>query len=69
MDAVLSTKTTKIFLSLKFHECDFSIKASWSVFATSRDKSTCDVINGMVKQKLIRESSMRSIENQLLSVE
>ena len=62
-------KNYKNFLNLTYHKHDFGIGASWSLFATSHGKSPCDGIGGMVKRKLMRESLMRPVNHQLLSVQ
>ena len=39
----------KNFLNLTYHQSDFGIKASWSIFATTHGKSPWDGIGGSVK--------------------
>ena len=60
-------KNCKNFLNLCFHHADFGTNCTWSFFATSHGKSTCDGVGGTVKRITSRASLQRPFDNQILS--
>lgn len=60
-------KNCKNFLNLCFHRTDFHTGCTWSFFATSHGKSTCDGVGGTVKRITSRASLQRPFDNQILS--
>ena len=60
-------KNCKNFLNLCFHRADFGIGCTWSFFATSHGKSTCDGIGGTVKRITSRASLQQPYDSQILS--
>lgn len=54
-------KNCKNFLLLCSHEERFGLKASWSFFATSHGKSSCDAVGGAVK-RAVRAESLRRVK-------
>ncbi len=52
-------KNCKNFRNVCLHHEDFSIKCSWSFFATSHGKSPCDGLGGTVKRLAARASLQR----------
>ena len=59
----------KNFLNLAYHQSDFGIKASWSFFASSHGKSSCDGIGGSVNRKLNNASLAASASEKILFIE
>ena len=60
-------KNFKNFLNLTHHQLDFNLAASWSFFATSHRKSSCDGIEGVVKRKLSHVGLTRETTNPILT--
>ena len=62
-----SIKIVKIFLNQCMHFEDFSIKSTWSFFATSHGKSPCDGLGGTIKHLTARASLQRTSSNQIMT--
>ena len=60
-------KNFKNFPNLTLHQLDFNLAASWSFFATSHGKSSCDGIGVVVKRKLSHVSLTRETTNPILT--
>ena len=60
-------KNCKNFLNLCFHHADFGTDCTWSFFATSHGKSTCDGVGGTVKRITSRASLQRPFDHQILT--
>ena len=56
-------------LNQTYHFKDFNIKATWSFFATSNEKSSCNGIGGTIKRLTARESLQRVYQDRILTVE
>ena len=61
-------KNYKNMMNLCSHKDDFGLDATWSFFATSHGKSSCDGIGGTVKRLTSRASLQRPSSDQILDV-
>jgi hypothetical protein len=62
-------KNCKNILNQCLHYKDFSIKSTWSFFATSHGKSPCDGIGGTIKRLTARASLQRTSADQITTTE
>ena len=60
-------KNWKNFFNLCHHQQDFNMYAEWIFFATSRDKSPCNGLEGFVKHYVAKRSLQRPLHDQILS--
>ena len=51
------------FINLCFHKMDFGVECEWHFFATSRGKSACYRIGGVVKRMTAKASLQKPFEN------
>ena len=62
-------KNCKNLLNQCLHYEDFSIKSTWSFFATSHGKSPCDGLGGTIKRLTARASLQRTSTDQITTTE
>ena len=57
------------FINLCCHKIDFDVECEWHFFATSRGKSACDGIGGVMKKMTAKARLQKPFENQILTLQ